>query len=193
MPSVPTVPQPLPSLRVSDADRHRATEALKDAYCEGRIDEVDLDHRLALALVARTRGDLQASLRGLAIRPRPLGTHPDSRPGTVGGGLAHLSGLFTWILGPLLVHALSAPGGAARREAARAFNFQLVSSIAFVLTVVAGGILLPEAVVAALVGLGWLGWATLTVVGGARVLSGQPWVNPVLRVVRWEALDSRGR
>ena len=50
--------RPSPSLRVSDADRQRATEALSDAYCQGRLDEVEFDHRVGLALGAQTRGEL---------------------------------------------------------------------------------------------------------------------------------------
>lgn len=190
-----TGPMPLvdpnhPALRVSDADRHHATQRLSDAYCDGRLDEVELDQRLSAAMSAQTRRDLAASLAGLPPALRPAGP---TRSGTAVGGLAHLSGLFTWIFGPLIVHALATPGSASRKESAKAFNFQLVAGITFLVTAVVAGMLLPDGAVAAIMLAGWLGWLTLTIVGGARALAGQPWRNPVLRVVRWEALDTRGR
>ena len=85
---------------------------------------------------------------------------------------------FLWLLGPGLVFALSTPGTHARREAAKAFNFQLISFVAFVVVgIVAGitefdlfGFLLP------LMGLGWF---ILTIVGGAKALQGENWRNPV--------------
>lgn len=190
---MPPAEHPSLALRISDLERQRATEALSDAYCQGRIDEVELDRRLTSVMTAQTRRDLNASFYGIPPAVRPVGVRAPGSQGTAGGGLAHLSGLFTWILGPLFVHAVSTPGSPARREAAKAFNFQLVAGIAFFVTVVLGGFLLPEAVTGLLATLGWFSWLVLTIVGGARAFSGQPWNNPVTRVVRWEALDPRGR
>ncbi|WP_328537553.1 DUF1707 SHOCT-like domain-containing protein [Streptomyces sp. NBC_00344] len=45
-------------IRVSDAEREAVVEQLRDAAAEGRIDLGELDTRLALALTARTYGDL---------------------------------------------------------------------------------------------------------------------------------------
>jgi hypothetical protein len=42
-------------------------------------------------------------------------------------------------------------------------------------------------------GLGFVGWLVLTIVGGARAASGANWNNPVTRVIRWEVLDASGR
>ncbi len=190
---MPPAEHPSLALRISDLERQRATEALSDAYCQGRIDEVELDRRLTGVMTAQTRRDLNASFYGIPPAVRPVGVRAPGNQGTFGGGVAHLSGLFTWILGPLFVHAVSPSGSPARREAAKAFNFQLVAGIAFFVTVVLGGFLLPEAVTGLLATLGWFSWLVLTIVGGARAFSGQPWNNPVTRVVRWEALDPRGR
>ena len=56
-------------------------------------------------------------------------------------GFAHFSVFFIWLFGPGLVFALSSPGTYARREAAKAFNFQLISTIAFVVSLlIVGGI-----------------------------------------------------
>lgn len=45
-------------LRVSDADRHRVAELLRQAAGEGRLDMEELDQRLEAAYVAKTYGDL---------------------------------------------------------------------------------------------------------------------------------------
>ncbi|WP_188779064.1 DUF1707 SHOCT-like domain-containing protein [Marmoricola endophyticus] len=46
------------SLRVSDADRHRVAEALREAAGEGRLDIDELEERLELAYAAKTYADL---------------------------------------------------------------------------------------------------------------------------------------
>ncbi|WP_342373336.1 DUF1707 and DUF4870 domain-containing protein [Propioniciclava soli] len=181
---------PRPAPPITETERQRATQRLCDAYGEGRLDEVELDERLSAALAARTRRELSGSLAGLpAISRQVLAT----RTGQIAGGLAHLSGLFTWILGPLLFHLMGSRGSSARAEAAKAFNFQLIAGPLFLVVAIAAPQLLPDWI-AALTVLGtWLGWACLTVVGGARAFSGQPFRNPVTRIVPWEALDTRGR
>lgn len=45
-------------MRISDADRHRVAEVLRDAAGEGRIDLDELDERLELTWAARTYADL---------------------------------------------------------------------------------------------------------------------------------------
>lgn len=45
-------------LRVSDADRHRVAELLRQAAGEGRLELDELDERLEAAYVAKTYGDL---------------------------------------------------------------------------------------------------------------------------------------
>ena len=45
-------------MRISDADRHRVAEVLRDAAGEGRIDFEELDERLELTWRAKTYGDL---------------------------------------------------------------------------------------------------------------------------------------
>ena len=68
-------------LRISDADRHRVAELLREAAGEGRLDMEELDQRLEAAYGAKTYGDLvpiTADLpiglqpqRPAAARPRP--------------------------------------------------------------------------------------------------------------------------
>ncbi|SDJ57936.1 protein of unknown function [Nonomuraea maritima] len=45
-------------MRVSDSDRERAARQLQRAFSEGRLDEVELEDRLELALTAKTYADL---------------------------------------------------------------------------------------------------------------------------------------
>lgn len=46
------------NLRISDADRHAVSEALRDAAAEGRIDLEELEERLEQTYAAKTYGDL---------------------------------------------------------------------------------------------------------------------------------------
>jgi hypothetical protein len=75
-------------LRISDADRHRVAELLREAAGEGRLDIDELDERLEAAYSAKTYGDLVPLTADL-----PLGAaqHPfaGSPPGGVPGVPAH--------------------------------------------------------------------------------------------------------
>jgi hypothetical protein len=46
------------ALRISDADRHRVAEVLREAAGDGRIDLAELDERLEATYAAKTYGDL---------------------------------------------------------------------------------------------------------------------------------------
>ncbi len=66
----------------SDTERDRVCELLNDAFSKGRLTAGDLDERTSRALAARTHGDLEGVLHGLA----PTGssalwsTRPDRGP-----------------------------------------------------------------------------------------------------------------
>ena len=65
-------------LRISDADRHRVAELLREAAGEGRLDIEELDERLEAAYSAKTYGDLvplTADLPLGATQP-PQGARP---------------------------------------------------------------------------------------------------------------------
>jgi hypothetical protein len=71
------------TLRVSDEDRHKVAEVLRQAAGEGRIELDELDERLEAAYGAKTYGDLvpiTADLpgpgTGRAVSPRPSATPP---------------------------------------------------------------------------------------------------------------------
>src|SRR5690349_6657896 len=57
------------SIRVSDADRDRVSDQLRDHFAAGRITSGELDERLSAALSAKTFGDLR---RIMADLPGPV-------------------------------------------------------------------------------------------------------------------------
>ena len=62
-------------MRISDADRHRVAEVLREAAGDGRLDLTELDDRLAAAYAAKTYGDLvpiTADLPTGVEQPRPV-------------------------------------------------------------------------------------------------------------------------
>jgi len=46
-------------IRVSDAERNSVAELLGQHYAEGRLDQAEFDERVARAMAAKTRGDLE--------------------------------------------------------------------------------------------------------------------------------------
>ncbi len=61
-------------LRISDADRHKVAEHLREAAGDGRIDLEELDERLAAAYAARTFADLAPLTHDLpSLRDHPPG------------------------------------------------------------------------------------------------------------------------
>jgi class 3 adenylate cyclase len=68
------------SLRVSDAERDHATEALREHVAAGRLSMDEFDERIEEVLASRTAGDLRHALRDLPeATPAPAG--PETRSG----------------------------------------------------------------------------------------------------------------
>jgi hypothetical protein len=63
-------PEVTASRRASDVDRERAVDDLRAAYAAGRLDEDELERRVQLAVVARTRADLRRLRADLPRRSR---------------------------------------------------------------------------------------------------------------------------
>lgn len=53
------------NIRVSDADRDRIVERLREHYADGRLTSDELDERVSAALSAKTYGDLRAIMTDL--------------------------------------------------------------------------------------------------------------------------------
>src|SRR3954468_9521238 len=56
-------------LRISDSDRHRVAEVLREAAGEGRLDLEELDQRLEATYAARTYADLVPITLDLPVQP----------------------------------------------------------------------------------------------------------------------------
>lgn len=109
-------------LRVSDADRERAADVLRQAAGDGRITFTELDERIELAYAARTYADLDtvtADLPGPAMSPHPpapAGSFPADRIGGTAGAsfsVAIMSGANRtggWVVPPRYT-ALAIMGG----------------------------------------------------------------------------------
>ena len=199
----PTYEHPSLKMYVTPEQRDRAEAWLKEAYADGRITELEFDTRIGQVITAETRRDLNEAFYGLVQVPTPsraLGVHPAYQPlvrpetrqqaGRGVAGLAHFSVFFFWLLGPGAVFALSSPGTYARRESAKAFNFQLISFIAFVVVGILAGVTGFDVFEFLLPMMG-LSWFILTIVGGAKALQGENWRNPVKRVVKLEVLSEK--
>ena len=194
-----------PSLKmyVTPEQRDRAEAWLKDAYADGRVSEAEFDSRIGRVLSAETRKELNEAFYGLVQVPTPsraLGIHPAYQPlvrpetrqqaGRGAAALAHFSSLFFWLFGPGLIFALSAPGSYPRREAAKAFNFQLITSTGFILAAILGGITDLDIFGFLMLAISFL-WLVLTIVGGAKALQGDNWRNPVKSVFKLEVLSEK--
>ena len=68
------------SLRVSDTDREQAVAALRQHLLAGRLTLDEFSERVGLALEARTRGDLEASLANLPDLAAPQTESVRRRP-----------------------------------------------------------------------------------------------------------------
>lgn len=202
----PKAPQPVhPSLgmHITSEQRDRGERFLAEAYADGRLNEFEFDARMDQVLAARTRQDLNQAFYGLVDVPRTsqaLGLHPayhptlvsqsaQSRTGRASAAVAHFSPFFTGIFGPLFIYLIGTRGSYARREAARAFNFQFISMIGFV----AGGMItaITDGGTGFLLGLYAIAWFVLTILGGVKAAAGEDWKNPVRKVVKWEILSEK--
>lgn len=191
------------TMQVTAEQRERAEHWLQEAYADRRITEEEFDRRIGLVISSDTRKELNEAFYGLVSVPMPsraLGVHPAYQPlvaqqtktqaGRGAAGFAHFSAFFLWIFGPGLVFALSSPGSYARKEAAKAFNFQLVSFITLVGTGIVTAIV-PGDLFDYIFPLMALGWIVLTIVGGAKALQGDDWRNPVKSVIKLEVLSEK--
>jgi hypothetical protein len=92
-------------LRASHADREQATEQLKVAFVQGRLDKDEFDARVGQALTARTNTEVAAVTDGLpaaptAALPPPAGVQGEARVQRPGAVLAAATAIYagTWLL-----------------------------------------------------------------------------------------------
>ena len=163
---------------VTDEQRDRAVSHLQAAYATGALDEAEFDRRLDTAFAARDRAELNRCLQGLARVAPAVQVLPPAlrRPGqptsseNLGAGLAHLSGLFTWAIGPAIAKSVATPGSKVWWEASRALSFQLTAAIVglvglgFAMVFDVGGLLF----------LAWAAWFFGTIIASVRAFNGKP-------------------
>jgi hypothetical protein len=75
------------NIRISDADRERVVERLREHFAEGRLTSDELDERVTAALSAKTYGDLRTVMTDLP-EPETVGAAgaagPTGAPGPAG-------------------------------------------------------------------------------------------------------------
>src|SRR4029077_8982079 len=67
-------PDHRPDVRISDTDRDRAAEVLREAHAQGRITVDELDERLTSVYSAKTFAELTPVTRDLPATPDPAAT-----------------------------------------------------------------------------------------------------------------------
>lgn len=186
-------------LPINDADKTRAKVLVQEAYVAGVLSKDEFDARIDRIAAATGRLDLDAAVRGLRPAPMPAApmlpatyawasTSLEPRRNTGVGAFAHFSVFLGWIFGPLVTYAFAERGSFGRREAAKAFNWQLTSLVIFsLLGFVSGALHLSDAVMP----LVSLVWFVLTIVGGVKAAQGIDWNNPVMRFVPFKVIDER--
>ena len=73
------------NMRVSDAERAEVADLLGRHYSDGRLDKQEFDERVARAMSAKTRGDLDGLFDDLPQGDSPVGDAARERPGGPGG------------------------------------------------------------------------------------------------------------
>lgn len=203
-----------PDAQVTESERDRAERLLHQAFRDGRINVADFEQRFTRAMNASKMSQLRTAV---ADMPAPVNravtsVHNYYRASTGApqhnvlvasahrqqssterdaaiAGLAHASGIFTWILGPALFYANAKPGTFLRVQAAKAFNFQLTAGLLFIGASIALGIL-GLGGLTALMSLAWLG---LTIVSAVKAGKGEDWDNPVSQWFKWQPMQTDGR
>lgn len=192
----PTAEHPSLRLPVTDTDRQAAELRIRQAHTEGRLSDSEFDRRLGQIAGASTRRELNATFLGLIHVPEaaldrygpelrePSGNRPLA-------AIAHFTGLISWIVGPGLIFLLAEKGTYARREAAKAFNFQVIAAVALILGGILSAAVLTDPLDAILFPVLWLGWLLGTIMGGAKAAQGENWQNPVRKLVKLDLLPEK--
>ncbi|MDO4412106.1 DUF1707 domain-containing protein [Cutibacterium sp.] len=166
------------SLRVTNEQRDRVLDHINDAYAQGVIDDSDRERRVEMALLARTRAELDQSFRNLpSFKPSvpeafraPLPDTRENRP-TKGVGLCSLSSFVAGPIGPAIGVGVTRKGSWARRSVTR----QLVTQVGFlglggVALVLSGLFFFGHSVLVDVVGLVWV---AVTIVQAVRGFQGR--------------------
>lgn len=114
------------SMRVSDQERDAVADQLASAYAAGRLDRAELEDRVERALTASTRAELAIVLQGLGPPPWLVARAALTWSERGWAFLVHAAGLFTSIVGPLVMLLwIGRRSAYVRGEAVEALNWQL--------------------------------------------------------------------
>lgn len=208
-PNAQSATRPAPDGPINEMQRGDAERQLHQAFRDGRITTTDFEERFTKAMNATQLGQLRAALENIPapVQQAMVSVHQQYRnyAGQQRGGqwvpampqandsgaamMTHFSGLISWIIGPAIIYGFSRPGSLVRREAAKAFNFQLASSVFFIMGAVLAGFI----GLGGLVPLLWLGWFGMTIASGVMAARGEDWQNPVNKWVKINPLPTDGR
>jgi hypothetical protein len=85
-------------IRVTNREREAAAEELRAAYAEGCLDDGELEDRISLAYTAKTRDDLAALVSDLPAVPAPARAPEGPGPGDWFGRARRSLGLACWLM-----------------------------------------------------------------------------------------------
>ncbi|MDO5067042.1 MAG: DUF1707 domain-containing protein [Propionibacteriaceae bacterium] len=188
---------PMLSAHITDVQRDRAVEYLQRAYAAAEISDEMFEQRLGLALTATTRAELNASLRGLArVAPSMLvsgstgGSQPANGMNNVLAGIVHLGTLPSFFVLPAIAKGAASPGSRISLEASRAMCFQfsalIYGAVAIFLTVMG---IAP----AALLFVGFVSWALMTLWLAIRAFNGEHSTKAIEKLMLMRPVEDRDR
>lgn len=122
-------------LRVGDAERAAACDALAEHFAAGRLDPAELDDRLARAMGARSADELRSLFRDLEPRRRVA---PTASPAPAPAAREE-PGALVPLLASLMLVALLVAGGMLTALGAYNFGFFVAALLGGTATAVAGG------------------------------------------------------
>lgn len=186
---------PMLSTHVTDVQRDRAVEYLQRAYAASAISDEVFEQRLGMALTATTRGELNASLKGLArVAPTLLSAPPTVAPEPVNGmynvlsGVIHLGTLPSMFILPALVKAVTPQGSRISLEASRAMCFQfsalIYGAVAILLTVLG---IVPAMVLF----VGFISWCLMTLWLAIRAFNGEHSTKMIEKLMLMRPLEDQ--
>ena len=180
---------------VTDVQRDRAVEYLQQVYATGGLSDELFEQRLGMALTARTRADLNASLQGLArvagvFPSAPVVRHPvHDGAQNLGAAFLHLATLPTMFLAPALGRALAPPRSRIAMEASRAMCFQFS---ALIYGVIASILVASRWAPPVLLLLGFIAWSLMTLWLAIRSVTGEKSTAVVERLMLMRPPEDRG-
>lgn len=201
--NVQSAPMPAPDAPITEMQRDGAERLLHQAHRDGRITTTDFERRFTEAMNAARSGQLAGAIANIPapVTQAVVQVHNQYRSYQQQQAVAlpeqanqtamwaHLSGLISGPVGPGLFYMTARQGSVVRKQAAKAFNFQIAALIVMVVT----GIVFSILGLGTLANIVWAAWLALTVIGGVRAKRGEAWNNPIHNYIKVQPLPTDGR